>query len=333
MKRIVIFALLVASANVAADFSKIANDGSALPNSAYLGNEPKDWACSYDASTELTWEVKTGDKGFRDGSWTYTYQALTNSSTPTQKSICFNKTSCDTDSFVKQVNSTGLCNITTWRLPTFDELKSIIYCSDGKEANGFCSKRSNKPQINTAYFPHLQQFKYYWSASTTKFHADRQMILSFYDGLTFNYSDKNSAIPVILVSNSKPAALAQDAIKPSTTVSPPLPTQPIPAEKPAQVLGPEASKSTEPSPATAALPSIDWNQLVNISMSASFNISCPKEHPHLISGGAVCRHGHLLSESRPDDRGAGYPNQWNAECYIPNQGITAKPSYIYGWCF
>ena len=52
--------------NVATPYTKIANDGSALPETAVLGSNPKDWACTKDNKTGLTWEIKTTDKGLRD---------------------------------------------------------------------------------------------------------------------------------------------------------------------------------------------------------------------------------------------------------------------------
>jgi hypothetical protein len=47
-------------------YTKIANDGSELPDSAVLGTKPTDWACTKDNKTGLIWEVKTNDRGLRD---------------------------------------------------------------------------------------------------------------------------------------------------------------------------------------------------------------------------------------------------------------------------
>jgi hypothetical protein len=47
-------------------YTKIANDGSELPDSATLGTNPTDWACTKDNKTGLIWEVKTDDGGLRD---------------------------------------------------------------------------------------------------------------------------------------------------------------------------------------------------------------------------------------------------------------------------
>ncbi len=47
-------------------YTKIANDGSELSADAILGTNPKNWACTKDNKTGLTWEVKTDDDGLRD---------------------------------------------------------------------------------------------------------------------------------------------------------------------------------------------------------------------------------------------------------------------------
>ena len=39
------------------DFTKVANDGASLPESAALGPGPGNWACTYDNTTGLLWEL------------------------------------------------------------------------------------------------------------------------------------------------------------------------------------------------------------------------------------------------------------------------------------
>ncbi|GDX85234.1 hypothetical protein LBMAG43_12760 [Methylococcaceae bacterium] len=53
-------------------YSKISNTGSVLPDSAILGSDQNDWACTKDNKTGLVWEVKTMDGGLRDMSQKYT---------------------------------------------------------------------------------------------------------------------------------------------------------------------------------------------------------------------------------------------------------------------
>ncbi len=328
MKSLVIFALISFSINGAADYYKIANNGAVLPGSAYLGNHSEDWACTHDSSTGLTWEVKTADQNLRDGTWTYSYSTSPNQ--PAASDACFDQTACNIEKFMQKVNTQGLCNNKNWRLPTLDEIKSIVYCSDGKETNGECTKRSQKPQINIAYFPHLHPFKYYWTTTPAKFFPGQQAIHSFYDGFTYKSNEQGSSLPIILVSTSKPASLKPEVSAETPKIlEPPLKSEPV-----TTVSIPNETKVTTPnipSP-NEANEALDWSQLINVSAAGTYNVVCPKEHPHIVMGGATCRHGQMLSESKPDSRGTEYPNQWFAECFIPNQGVSAKPTYVYGWC-
>ena len=52
-------------------YTKIANNGLRLPDSATLGTNPTDWACTKDNNTGLVWEVKTTDGGLRDMNYYY----------------------------------------------------------------------------------------------------------------------------------------------------------------------------------------------------------------------------------------------------------------------
>ncbi|NOT83672.1 MAG: hypothetical protein HOP02_02590, partial [Methylococcaceae bacterium] len=46
-----------------AEYSKVSNTGNAIPASTALGTNADDWACTYDSSTQLIWEIKTTDGG------------------------------------------------------------------------------------------------------------------------------------------------------------------------------------------------------------------------------------------------------------------------------
>jgi hypothetical protein len=141
-------------------YTKIANNGAELPDSAVLGTRPTDWACTRDNSTGtqgqstagLIWEVKTTDSGLRD--WKKLY---TNYDDPTlmQKSnyVSFDvgytydkptQAEIDADSnsigFVKAVNKTKLCGLTDWRRPTEVETYGL-------------RDKSYSPTINPSYFP------------------------------------------------------------------------------------------------------------------------------------------------------------------------------------
>jgi hypothetical protein len=135
---------------VGGGYTKIANNGSSLPDSAVLGTNPTDWACTKDNKTGLIWEVKTSDGGLRDKNNFYTnYDAIypkcdwTNceQNSPSQLGA-----STNTDGFVKAVNAQGLCGSSNWRLPTKDELLTISPAGYG-----------------TGYFEDINHW--YWSSS------------------------------------------------------------------------------------------------------------------------------------------------------------------------
>jgi|GEM_PF-2399278 len=122
-------------------YSKIANNGSTLSDSAKLGANPTDWACTQDNKTGLMWEVKTTDGGLRDLNWQYTwYEPDANKNfgfegyTDVTSGMpnCSTKDNCNTYAFTNIVNKQALCGVSDWRLPTNEELRGLVYCSDGK---------------------------------------------------------------------------------------------------------------------------------------------------------------------------------------------------------
>ncbi len=185
-------------------YTKIANDGSELPDGAQLGTNPKDWACTRDNETGLTWEVKTTegglhhyknrytwydpsagkhgakccDAGFQNGSNHYDKTGHLASTLTSHPEIC-KGSQCDTFAFKNAMNAQGLCGAKDWRLPTIGELKSLVYCSDGKYANldsthggSICLSNdgfnniltTQSPTIDIRYFPNTIDGMF-WSSS------------------------------------------------------------------------------------------------------------------------------------------------------------------------
>jgi hypothetical protein len=155
-------------------FTKLDANGKALPASATT------WFCVRDNVTGLIWEGKTEDGGLRDKDWTYSwynpdparnggfagYEHYTNN--------CWDKARCDTDKFVADVNQAGLCGAGDWRLPTVEELRSIV---DHSRYN---------PAIDNAWFPAIG-YDRYWSSSPHAGNATYASYVYFYghgyDGL------------------------------------------------------------------------------------------------------------------------------------------------------
>lgn len=89
--------------------------------------------CVQDNITGLMWEVKTADGGLRDGSNTYTNSGAVG--------------------FRNSVNSQTLCGYSDWRLPTADELQSLV--DYGVAYPG--------PTIDTTWFPNTPGYVF-WSS-------------------------------------------------------------------------------------------------------------------------------------------------------------------------
>ncbi|ELP5728888.1 DUF1566 domain-containing protein [Vibrio vulnificus] len=134
------------------DFTKLDNSGNPLPESA------SEWSCVRDNHTGLIWEVKQpgGSGGLRDANHTYSWYNPDNSTNGgdagTQNGGSCQGSACDTQAFVNAVNSQGLCGASDWRMPSVNELLSIVH-------NG----RSH-PAIDQSHFPHTLS-SLYWSSS------------------------------------------------------------------------------------------------------------------------------------------------------------------------
>jgi hypothetical protein len=117
------------------DYTKIANDGRALPADAALGSGPADWACTRDNLTGVLWEVKTADGGLRDQDWRYDwYDDIHTDNNGGNPGYLGSDTcggtlpngQCNTQAYVAAVNAAGLCGANDWRLPTKRELQQLV---------------------------------------------------------------------------------------------------------------------------------------------------------------------------------------------------------------
>lgn len=137
-------------------FTKVANNGNSLSASASLGGNSTDWACTKDNTTGLTWEIKTSN-GLRSQDHTYTWFNSDPNTNGGDVGIasggnCFTTGRCDTEKYVEDVNATGLCGGSDWRMPTYQELQSIV------------DYGRNDPSINPTYFPNTP-VAIFWSGS------------------------------------------------------------------------------------------------------------------------------------------------------------------------
>ncbi len=120
-------------------------------------------SCVQDNVTGLMWEVKTADGGLRDWNKTYTNYG--------------DNRAGDASDFVTAVNATNLCGYSDWRLPSADELQSIV--DYGVVFPG--------PTIDATWFPNTQG-NLFWSASPYVGFSLLAWYVYFYDGLVYlNY--------------------------------------------------------------------------------------------------------------------------------------------------
>ncbi len=137
---------------------------------------PKPHACVFDTRTSLTWEVKTDDDGLRDKDWIYSWyismQPETGKSTGYQNSgRCHNKQHCDTEGYASIVNKRGLCGFRDWRLPTAEELESLLR-TDREDI-----------KIDPLYFPNTPA-SYYWTRDFVPLEVGGAMLVSFELGMS-----------------------------------------------------------------------------------------------------------------------------------------------------
>lgn len=141
--------------------------------------------CVQDNITGLMWEVKTDDGGLRD--WKNTYTNYDNASAPqknpdsqvgeTYRTFYVKPTQMEIDSttntigFAKAVNSQKLCGYDNWRLPTYEELETIV---DYGAMNIGAS-------IDVTAFPNTQPDTY-WSASGNGGHPQDARAMTFSTG-------------------------------------------------------------------------------------------------------------------------------------------------------
>ena len=138
-----------------AGFDFTALDASGQPTTPTSGANPH--PCVRDNVTGLIWEVKTDDGGLRDKDHSYTWYDSVNNyggnpGTASGGNYCFQAGRCDTEIYVTEVNTVGLCGYRDWRMPTDQELFGIVH------------RGRVIPAIDTRYFPNTRG-SWFWSGS------------------------------------------------------------------------------------------------------------------------------------------------------------------------
>ena len=166
MKKALILSLFMSISNIViADFTKLSNEGEVLDF------EDSNWSCVWDQKTSLVWEVKSETEGLQYSMNTYTwFDGNTGRENNMYSNNCYWGESCNTQSFVDDINEAQLCTYTNWRLPTREELKTIInYYAD------------DDILIDLDFFPNTQMGTY-WTSMTAKDNSSLAYEIPFFYG-------------------------------------------------------------------------------------------------------------------------------------------------------
>lgn len=145
------------------DYTKLDASGTDLPANA------TNWTCVRDNVTQLVWEVKTTanvDEGYSWYSDDNTSNGYSSDGSHTdaqglrdRDSACTadNEANCkDTQGYAFKLNQEALCGFTDWRLPTVDELLSLVN-----------KNTTSGPMANVGYLGPVSVASHYWSSTSS----------------------------------------------------------------------------------------------------------------------------------------------------------------------
>lgn len=181
------------------DFTKL--DGNGAP----LDEDSPSWSCVKDNNTGLVWEIKAsagngiiGDEGLHDAddrfNW-YDTNPATNGGADgfadDDGAICHgyqsgvSSTFCNTQAFASRVNQQRYCGFDDWRVPSREELRSIV------------DYGHYDPAIDTDFFPDSQSVVF-WSSSADVYDSGYAWYVYFKDGFDYyGYRDYYDAVRLV----------------------------------------------------------------------------------------------------------------------------------------
>ena len=154
-------------------YTKLDSNGVALPNQAasYLSSP---WSCVRDETSGLIWEVKTSS-GLHAAQHTYSwYHSDASLGMEENGGHCVDNNNCDTEKYIAAVNAARLCGHSNWRLPSQQELLSIINYGS-----------TQAPLLDSNFFPNTGQTQSYWSSQHLP-RFNRSRFVNFATGITGN---------------------------------------------------------------------------------------------------------------------------------------------------
>jgi hypothetical protein len=163
-------------------YTKLDSNGNDLPFTAPV------WYQVRDNLTGLIWEVKNSKDGVkdynnpRDADNSYTWYDSNSDTNGGDPGTPGNGT--DTEDFINDLNSinsgAGYCGETGWRLPTVQELSSLVDAG------------LVKPSINSDYFHYVLSSSYWSSTADNTNDTDIAWVVNFRSGYVFSFNKSNS---------------------------------------------------------------------------------------------------------------------------------------------
>ncbi|MEN0039222.1 MAG: DUF1566 domain-containing protein [Cellvibrio sp.] len=140
--------------------------------------------CATIQQSGLTWELKTDDDGIHDKDNVYRWGGMGAEKTG---AIFFD----DWNTLLNAANREKLCGFNDWRVPTIDELKTLV------------TNTAIKPVVNPEIFP-LTQSLPYWSTSTYQNYPEHAQTVDFSTGASNYYNGfRGDRLPLRLVRGDK----------------------------------------------------------------------------------------------------------------------------------
>ena len=177
-------------------FTKLDNNGQALADQSqdYFTQA---WDCARDEVTGLWWEVKEFDRsltklrGFRHFYSWHNTSGINDGGDPGQANggRCAGSISCDTEAYINAINALNLCGHNDWRLPSADELFTLVFHGP---------QQSIAPAgLDNRYFPfHAADGAGYWSSTPQSDDPARAWQVSIRNigtGLIGSFSDRRTS--------------------------------------------------------------------------------------------------------------------------------------------
>ena len=164
-------------------------------NGRSLGDGNEQWTCVQDTQSGLMWEVKAQDDAMRNANNLYSWFDPESSSVKGKPDggRCKGDVDCDTYAYVRVMNEKKYCGYSDWRLPTKEQMQTLVYLDNGNET----------VKINKQYFPQTMP-SWYWTASENSNSDELAWYVLFRNGLALNdLKERPKHIRLVRVTNTK----------------------------------------------------------------------------------------------------------------------------------